>query len=346
MQTSQLKNLILASSALVRKNRVGAIGLAIALIFSFWVKRLIYPPKHLKHIPYISYYTFLKSLIKASTYVERSKQIHLPFMQKNRLSIYLVSRNDSSFFFHARLYNALQEPGHKGWEVVVANPEDAKKVFLKHGNVYRPLVYVCTTKALTELFPKSNLFSKGHDRTLLAKILGGPNIVFLNGHQWKMQRMVANPAFRRSMPVDLFGKLALDLFIAMEECGNQNLEMNEFMERYTLESIGRAGFDFHFNCLRNQSEGKWISIYHAIRDGFNDPLYFFLPWLDQKLLFLNPRRKELHGKLDEFKALINRVIEQKKKSIAEGDKKNDALAENEKDLLTLMIESEQREKAH
>lgn len=59
-------------------------------------------------------------------------------------------------------------------------------------------------------------------------------------------------------------------------------------------------------------------------------------------MFLNPRRKELHGKLDEFKALINRVIEQKKKSIAEGDKKNDALAENEKDLLTLMIESEQR----
>lgn len=61
-----------------------------------------------------------------------------------------------------------------------------------------------------------------------------------------MQRMVANPAFRRSMPVDLFGKLALDLFIAMEECGSQNLEMNEFMERYTLESIGRAGFGTHF----------------------------------------------------------------------------------------------------
>lgn len=36
------------------------------------------------------------------------------------------------------------------------------------------------------------------------------------------------------------------------------------------------------------------------------------------------------------------MIEQKKKSIAEGDKKNDALAENERDLLTLMIASEHR----
>lgn len=36
------------------------------------------------------------------------------------------------------------------------------------------------------------------------------------------------------------------------------------------------------------------------------------------------------------------MIEQKKKSIAAGDKTNDALAENERDLLTLMIESEHR----
>lgn len=74
-------------------------------------------------------------------------------MQKNKLSIYLVSRNDSSFFFfffHARLSNALQEPGHKGWEVVVANPEDAKKVFLKHGNVSH-IDFMCTYAQLKPL---------------------------------------------------------------------------------------------------------------------------------------------------------------------------------------------------
>lgn len=73
-------------------------------------------------------------------------------------------------------------------------------------------------------------------------MIGGPNVVFLNGHQWKKQRMTANPAFRRSMPVTMFGNLALDVFALMEEYGNKNLEMHELMERFTLESIGKSGF--------------------------------------------------------------------------------------------------------
>lgn len=93
MQTSLLKNIILASSKLMQKNRAGSIGFAVALVLSLWIKRLATPPKHLRHIPYISHYTFFKAVFDGKTYVERSKYIHLPFMQKNKLDLYLVRKH-------------------------------------------------------------------------------------------------------------------------------------------------------------------------------------------------------------------------------------------------------------
>jgi cytochrome P450 len=57
-----------------------------------------------------------------------------------------------------------------------------------------------------EFFPKipTNL---SKDKTLFTRFIGGPNMAVLNGHEWKEQRKVANPAFHRSMPVKLFGSI-------------------------------------------------------------------------------------------------------------------------------------------
>jgi cytochrome P450 len=81
----------------------------------------------------------------------------------------------------------------------------------------------------------------GKEDTLSGKFTGGPNILFTNGAEWKSQRMVANPAFRRSMPVKLFGKLTVELFETMETMGD-TVNFSDLMERWTLEAIGKAGF--------------------------------------------------------------------------------------------------------
>jgi cytochrome P450 len=76
---------------------------------------------------------------------------------------------------------------------------------------------------------------------LLTRFVGGLNVAMLNGQAWKTQRMVANPAFHRSMPVKLFGKLAQDLFAAMESM-DEVVDFTDLMQRWTLEVIGRVGF--------------------------------------------------------------------------------------------------------
>lgn len=92
----------------------------------------------------------------------------------------------------------------------------------------------------TDLFPKLDVL-KGKEDTLNAKFANGPNLVFLNGSHWKTQRMVANPAFHRAQPIQLFGKLTQDLFERMDRLG-EPIDVHDLMERFTLEAIGRAGF--------------------------------------------------------------------------------------------------------
>lgn len=85
-------------------------------------------------------------------------------------------------------------------------------------------------------------FVGGNMGTILAKFLGGPNILMLSGHEWRSQRKVANPAFHRSMPVKLFGELTQQLFQQMEKAPGDTVEVTELMFRWTLEAIGKAGF--------------------------------------------------------------------------------------------------------
>jgi cytochrome P450 len=55
-----------------------------------------------------------------------------------------------------------------------------------------------------------------------------------------------------------------------------------------------------------------------------------------------PKRLAIHRQLDKFLATIDHIIELKRQKIRDGDLSNDVLEESERDLLTLMIESESR----
>ncbi|KAI9472014.1 MAG: cytochrome P450 [Benjaminiella poitrasii] len=292
---------------LTRRNKAIAISAAVTLsLFYFIREKVLKPPKRLRHIPYYGLYETLKSALTKETYWDESYRAVLP-------QINSPSSNGIYLKFSPM-----------GWEVRVANPEDAKYIFFKH-----------------DKFPKAELFANAGRETLISKFFGGPNIVFLNGEHWKSQRMVANPAFRRSMPVKLFGELTLDLFKTIEESDGL-VDFADLMERWTLDAIGRAGFGFNFNAVR-EKDNDWVNTYNVANSGISQALFSFFPSLDsKKFLWMFPKRQRIHQEMDRFLDMLNQVIYKKREMLDKGYTNNDSLEENEKDLLTLMIESERK----
>ncbi|GAA5801589.1 hypothetical protein HPULCUR_007037 [Helicostylum pulchrum] len=289
---------------LTKKNK--AIGISFAIFMSFVLlmrDRVFKPPRNLRHIPYFGYYSLIKSIASGESLYDRGMRVHVPLVNSSHDGLYV-------------------EPGKSGWEVHVCNPEDMRRIMYKH-----------------EKFLKDE-FGKGCEKTLLSKFTAGPNIGVLVGEPWKAQRKVVNPAFRRSVPVKLFGKLTRDLFEVIDTM-DETVEVSSLMSRCTLEAIGRAGFGFEFNAIKD-SKSKWPTMYGSIAKGLSDHKFYIFPMLDQSLLWLFPKRKLLHQHLDEFLSVMDEIILNKRELIKNSKNKNNDLEENEKDFLTLMIESELR----
>jgi cytochrome P450 len=115
---------------------------------------------------------------------------------------------------------------------------------MKQGNTirYEPRFFIDLD--FIDLFPKATDGEKNtaYAKTLVSRFIGGPNIVLLGGNRWKKQRMVANPAFHRAMPIQLFGHLTQELFTVLDKQESSVVNASEFLQHWTLDAIGEAGF--------------------------------------------------------------------------------------------------------
>lgn len=102
------------------------------------------------------------------------------------------------------------------------------------------MIYKSHLTTIKDTFPKLDS-KEEHKDTLKDKFTGGPNVLTLNNKKWRSQRMISNPAFRRSMPVKMFGNLTQQLFEVMETM-DDTVDAADLMERWTLDAIGKAGF--------------------------------------------------------------------------------------------------------
>jgi cytochrome P450 len=91
-----------------------------------------------------------------------------------------------------------------------------------------------------DFFPRKDI-TTGLENSLFLKFSGIHNMLLIGGERSKIQRKIATPAFRRSMPVKLFGKITQDLFSVVETAGG-TVQVLDLMNRWTLEAIGLAGF--------------------------------------------------------------------------------------------------------
>ncbi|KAI8982296.1 cytochrome P450 [Mycotypha africana] len=283
-----------------------AIGIVAAILVSCYIirDRILKPPKSLRHLRYEGFFQVLKSIFNNESYWDRAHRSILP----------IINKEDENGLY--------VRPGTNGWEVHVTNPAAAKLILYKH-----------------DKFPKREIQEKNKTTTLLPKfVVGGRNIVFLNHQEWKAQRKIVNPAFHRSAPVKLFGELTVELFRVMDKMNEDTIDVGDIMQRLTLDVIGKAGFGFDFHAI-SQKDNKWVKTYNSVISGIQDPLYAIFPILDRKFLWLLPKRRKVHEDLNRFLKMLEEVIEVKKMAIKNGDTQNKDLEENEKDLLTLMIES-------
>ncbi|CAO3635442.1 unnamed protein product [Cunninghamella blakesleeana] len=281
------------------------IGIAIALMIARNIYGQIFlPPKKLRHIPHYNFFTFFRRILQGVPHGPIQRELVVPLYQhKKKGEIYL-------------------RKGFLGWQVTIANPEDSKVFFLK-----------------TDIFRKADMPQQ--EGTFLSEYLGKDNLVFLsNKNEWKRQRMLVSPAFKKSMPVRLFADYTYRTFDIIDNTKESTVEVKSLMERFTLDIIGKAGFDFEFNSLKEGEQNEWVDTYHGLKKGSEDPLFFLFPFLETKFLWLFPRRKQVKGLIAKFYSMLDKVIEHKRQVLKN---QKSSIEEAEKDLLTLMLEDESSE---
>ncbi|KAI9253390.1 cytochrome P450 [Phascolomyces articulosus] len=300
-QIIQLYATYLLPQAQRHKNALVPIGTiaAIALgIYRFYTK-ISRAPAHLQHMPQCDYFTALKYYFTNGLVHEYARDVVEPI-------------RDNSAGVYTRITA-------EGWIVDITDPVAAKQMLMK-----------------ADLFPKS-ITTRGAKGTLIERFVGGPNVIFLNGLDWKRHRKIANPAFHRAFPVKTFGHLTQTLFKVVED---GDVDVMDIFTRLTLDAIGTAGFGFNFNALIDK-HNEWVEGYERVRDGMMKPLYILLPILDTKLVHWFPKRQEAHQSLTNFLNMLDKIIINKRETIQE--KRDKQIEDNEKDLLSLMIESEMNE---
>ncbi|CAO3646129.1 unnamed protein product [Cunninghamella blakesleeana] len=279
------------------------IGLAVFLfVTGHSIRRAVTPPKKLKHLPYIPFFEFLNNFAIKKLNVKEFNDLNKPYIEK---------------------YNGFLEFDPSGWVYHIADPVAIKKILLK-----------------ADLFPKyENSLEKG---TYIEQFTGSDNILFSSGKEWIKHRKLVNPAFHKSFPVLLFGEAVHDLFSVFEEDYPQDeftLDVTHYFNRLTLQIIGKAGFGFDFNSIKDE-KSKWHVIYSDIIEYARNPLFLILPKLELNFLWLFPKRREEFKTLDKWKGVLLQVIESKREELK--NHTSQEIEESEKDILSLMLEGELR----
>ncbi|KAI8148747.1 cytochrome P450 [Fennellomyces sp. T-0311] len=292
----------LSSKRLDRQSKI-SISAAVALLGLYMLyNKITKPPRPLRHLSRVSPFASIRALLQSNPSKDISQELTLSVELQSMDGVYVVVF---------------------GWSVHILRPETAKKMLLK-----------------TDAFQKA--FVDNDKASLLGRMDASSSIVALNDAHWKSQRMVANPAFHRSMPIKLFGRLTAKLFGVIDENidrGSASMDFHDLTDRWTLDAIGLAGSGFNFNAIADHGS-EWVTRYSVIAGNMLDPLFLTFSLLDRQPLFsFFPKRRKAHQEVTRFIQMINEVIARKKRTLCEDNHILDNIKDNEKDLLTLMIEA-------
>ncbi|KAI9484151.1 MAG: cytochrome P450 [Benjaminiella poitrasii] len=280
------------------------IGMAIACVVLHQIYSTFFVvPKELRRFPTVSLLSLAKSFFINESIANRTKRLVTPLT------------NAGHGFYICKIPS--------NWTVFITDPVAAKVLLLK-----------------TDNFPKSHaIFDALGESSPVVQFLGTSNVAISNGETWKNQRKIMNPAFHRAMPVKTFGSIMPNLFERIDQ-ESSHVPITFLMKSFTLDALGTSAFGFDFQALKGDPEG-WTQKYNVVVSSLFNPWVNLFAKLDFLVKYVSPQRRRVMQATSEFNQMLENLAEKRRQEIQRGDKSD--IPENEKDLLTLMIEADLRD---
>ncbi|KAI7903596.1 cytochrome P450 [Cokeromyces recurvatus] len=281
-------------------NRPYFISLAVVCVVVQQLYSFFVIPKYLRRFPNVSILSFAKSFYAKESVANRTKRLITPLT------------NAGHDFYVCKIPST--------WTIYITNPIAAKQLLLK-----------------TDNFPKSiELFNMLDESNPFIQFLGTSNVAISNGEAWKNQRKIMNPAFHRAMPVEVFASIMPDLFKLIDQ-DSDNVPITNYMKSFTLDALGLSVFGFNFQSLKGDPEG-WTKIYNLVVANLFSPWVNIFGKIDFLMKYVSSTRRKGIKATNTFNKMLENLAENRRQEIRNGKRVN--IPENEKDLLTLMIEAE------
>ncbi|CUA74247.1 Cytochrome P450 4A25 [Rhizoctonia solani] len=201
----------------------------------------------------------------------------------------------------------------------------------------RALTYIMTQ---TDTFPKPDSVRKG-----LAEVVGY-GLISAEGDVHKRQRRIMSPSFgpaqiRELVPIfwNRANKLRDIWLDILKESPDGTINVLSWLSRATLDIIGAAGFDHHFNSLEGNDKDELSAAFKKIFQSSQSPgLLALLTMIFPILRYIPTQRKrEVAASLASMRRIGTKLIADKKAALERDDK----MGSNSqgRDLLTLLIKS-------
>mmetsp|Transcript_12576 Transcript_12576/g.26630 ORF Transcript_12576/g.26630 Transcript_12576/m.26630 type:complete len:505 (+) Transcript_12576:79-1593(+) len=183
------------------------------------------------------------------------------------------------------------------------------------------------------LFAKDSELCKGSLGATITDNFLGESILLANGDKWKEHKTVLSPAFAWKHVQSILPAF-VDIAKNLQSKWNgksQSFLISEWLEKATLDAIGRGGFGFDFKALDEGSESKEIKQYRSLMKEFQNPIHFF-----DRIDKLLGSRKKLNYEVSEFESFMQNLIGSKRSMIQEaGD------SWKPEDILDYLLSAEQ-----
>ncbi|KNE70280.1 hypothetical protein AMAG_14427 [Allomyces macrogynus ATCC 38327] len=291
---------------------LGRIAAALAVIFATWAAiklyKILVPPRNLRKYPKAGTWTLIRTLAKRMGYLEQH-EVLFEAMRDNALERGIIKSRDETppvylTWFFGR------------WLVVVVNPDDMKLVLTKH-----------------DVFEKLP-FDVGHTTKFI-----GQNVAVVQTPEWKRQRKVVNPAFRRGWATSLFGLPARQLIKHLDVVATQGAIMDPagWMQRMTLDALSLAAFGTNVDSL-NHPDAPIVETYNTLMVEILDisklmnPFYKWSKDGRRALALIEAFDQFIFGLIDAKTANI--AARKVEAQVADGGEDDEA-----RDLLEMMVEA-------
>ncbi|KAI9256689.1 cytochrome P450 [Sporodiniella umbellata] len=285
-----------------KNSKASCITAALALLALQQLYSIIKIPKHLESFPRTP------SLALAKSYYN----LQSPPVQFKRFSLPAMEKGDGNFVSRLPF----------GWMVVITNPAVAKHVLMKSQSNPK---HVALIKDIGPLSP-------------IGLFLGEDSVVIANGKTWKDQRKILNPVFHRSMPIKTMINVLSTLTSVIDQ-KNGRVSIHDSMKDFTLDVLGLTILGIDFKALKGDPD-NWKSVYEPGMSMMSDPLFNMFGKMNFLLPMFSAKRKHNLNCLYALQDRLKEASDQKRVDLKNGTYKN--TPENEKDLVTLMLEADMK----